>query len=127
MVGTFHDQCYDETMGDDWLDGYVNPILDAKYDNVTIDQVVDQQVHLSHSQKQDLYKVLNKYEKLFDGTLGVYPHKKFHIDIDKDAKPVHARHYPVPMIHSETLRKELKHLVDIGVLAPQSCDSVLSK
>ncbi len=51
MVGTFHDQCYDEAMGDDWQGGYVNPILDAKYENVTIDQVVDQQVHLSHSQK----------------------------------------------------------------------------
>ena len=56
---------------------------------------------------------------MFDGTLGVYPHKKFHIDIDPDAKPVYARPYPVPRIHLSTFKKELDHLVDIGVLKPQ--------
>eukprot|EP00956_Cyclotella_meneghiniana_P036466 scaffold126104_cov52-Cyclotella_meneghiniana.AAC.4 len=56
---------------------------------------------------------------MFDGTLGVYPHKKFHIDIDENAKPVHARPYPVPRVHLQTFKKELDHLVKIGVLAPQ--------
>jgi hypothetical protein len=27
---------------------------------------------------------------MFNGTLGVYPHKKVHIDIDPNAKPVHS-------------------------------------
>jgi hypothetical protein len=30
--------------------------------------------------------------KIFNGTLGVYPHKKIHIDIDPNAKPVHLGH-----------------------------------
>ena len=75
MVGDFIGQCLDESMGDDWMDNFVNPILDTKYKNITIDQVIDQQVHLSHSQQQDLHAVLSKYKKLVDGTLGVYPHK----------------------------------------------------
>jgi hypothetical protein len=56
---------------------------------------------------------------MFDGTLGVYPHKKVHIDIDPNAKPVHSRPYPVPQIHLKTFKKELNHLVRIGALAAQ--------
>jgi hypothetical protein len=56
---------------------------------------------------------------MFDGTLGVYPHKKAHIDIDPNAKPVHSRPYPVPQIYLKTFKNELNHLVRIGVLAAQ--------
>jgi hypothetical protein len=56
---------------------------------------------------------------MFNGTLGVYPHKKVHIDIDPNAKPVHYRPYPVPQIHLKTFKKELNHLVKIGVLGAQ--------
>ncbi len=56
---------------------------------------------------------------MFDGIIGVYPHKKVHIDIDPNAKPVHSRPYPVPQIYLKTFKMELNHLVRIGVLAPQ--------
>ncbi len=56
---------------------------------------------------------------MFDGTLGVYLHKKAHIDIDPHAKPLHSRPYPVPLIHLKTFKTELYHLVRIGVLASQ--------
>jgi hypothetical protein len=56
---------------------------------------------------------------MFDGTLGVYPHKKVHIDIDLNVKPVHSGPYPVPQIHLETFKMELDHIVRISVLALQ--------
>jgi hypothetical protein len=56
---------------------------------------------------------------MIDGTLGVYPHKKVHIDIAPNAKPVHSRPHPVPCIHLKTFKTELNHLVQIGVLASQ--------
>ncbi len=56
---------------------------------------------------------------MFNGTLGVYPHKKVHSDIDPNAKLIHSRPYPVPQIHLKTFKKELNHLVKIGALAAQ--------
>jgi hypothetical protein len=56
---------------------------------------------------------------MFNGTLCIYPHKKVHIDINPNAKPVHSRPYPVPQIRLKTFKMELDHLVRICVLAPQ--------
>ncbi|KAL7450185.1 hypothetical protein ACHAWC_004846 [Mediolabrus comicus] len=97
---------------------YAAEILDAKYEQVDIDEVVRGQTHLDETQKQELKELLNEYTKLFDGTLGVYPHKEVHIDVDPDAKPVHARAYPVPKIHEAAFKKELFHLVKLGMQKP---------
>ncbi len=56
---------------------------------------------------------------MFNGTLGVYLHKRVHIDIDPNAKPVHSRPCSVPQIHLKTFKKELDHLIKIGILAAQ--------
>ena len=74
---------------------------------------------LSTQQRADLKQVLSEFTKLFDGTLGVYPHRKFYIELEPRAKPRHARPYPVPVIHLETFKKDLIHLCEIGVLQPQ--------
>ena len=72
-----------------------------------------------HVRKCDLLDVLKCHQKLFDITLGVYPHKKVHIEIEPGAKPVHERPYPVPCIHLSMYKCELDHLVDLGILIPQ--------
>jgi hypothetical protein len=118
-VDAFRIQVENEHFGEDWLQNFAVAILDAKYEYTDVRQVIDQLTHLNMHQKADLLQVLEKHQKMFDGTLGVYPHKKFHIDIDPDAKPVHARPYPIPRVHLATFKKDLDHLVKIGVLAPQ--------
>ena len=49
----------------------------------------------------------------------LYPHRKIHIDVDPNAVPKHSRPYPDQRIHLNTFKKELDHLVSIGVLAHQ--------
>jgi hypothetical protein len=105
----------------DWYDPtcYTFEILDAKYKKVLVDDVIDQLDHLNAQQKTDLQQVLNGPTKLFDGTLGVYPHKTFHIDLVPGAVPKHYKPYAIPFIHLEAFKKELIHLIEIGVLSPQ--------
>ncbi len=45
--------------------------------------------------------------------------KKFHIDPVPGAVPKHFRPYAIPVVHLEAFKKELIHLVKIGVLSPQ--------
>ncbi len=119
MEDMFHIQVKDKIFGEDWLECFVTEILDAKYDKTDVAEVVKGLTHLNAHQKADLLRVLQEYDKMFNGTLGVYPHKIVHIDIDPNAKPVYSRPYPVPQIHLKTFKKELDHLVKIGVLAAQ--------
>jgi hypothetical protein len=56
---------------------------------------------------------------MFDETLDIYSHKRVHIDIDPDSKPVHSMPYPVPQIYLKIFKKKLTHLVGLGVLAQQ--------
>jgi hypothetical protein len=54
--------------------------------------------------------VLNEHIQLFDGTLGVYPQRKFHNDLMPRAVPKHLRPYAIPVIYLEAFKRELIHL-----------------
>jgi hypothetical protein len=119
MEDMFHIQVKDEIFSEDWLECFATEVLDAKYEKTDVAEVVKVLTHLNTYQKADLLQVLQENNKIFNGSLGVYPHTKIHIDIDPNAKPVHSRPYSVPQIHLKTFKKELNHLVKIGVLAAQ--------
>ena len=81
----------------------LHPLLDAKYEKLDIDAVVSTHcAHLTPRQQEDLQALLRKDSKLFDGTLGRYPGKPMHIDLEEGARPVYRRPYPVPVVHMET-------------------------
>jgi hypothetical protein len=96
-----------ELFGMDWYDStcFAIEILDAKYEEVEIKDVVNPLEYLSTQKKADLKLVLSEFTKLFDGTLEVYPHRKFHIQLEPGAEPRHARPYPVLVTHLETFKK----------------------
>ncbi len=92
----FHIQVKDKISDEDWLECFATEILDTKYEKTDVVEVVKGLTHLNAHENADLLRVLQKNGKMFGGTLGVYPHKGVHIDIDPNAKPVHSRPYPVP-------------------------------
>jgi hypothetical protein len=112
MAETIEIQLRDDFFGMDWYDPtcYASEILDAKYEKVLVDDVIDQLDHLNGQQKTDRRQVLSEHTKLFDGTLGVYPHRKLHIDLVPRAVPKHFRSYAIPVIHLEAFKKDLIHL-----------------
>lgn len=93
-------------------------IKESDYHEKSIEEVVAQQKHLSTEQRNDLYKMLLQFKKLFSGKLGIYPHKEFSLELLPNAVPHHSKPYAVPHVHLPVFKKELHRLVDIGVLRP---------
>ncbi|MGH7974637.1 MAG: hypothetical protein ACREBR_03860, partial [bacterium] len=95
----------------------VKRILDAKYEAADLKHIVAKCCsHLSANDKSKLLKLLKDYEHLFDGSLGNFRSKPVSLELKDDAKPYHARAFPVPRSREATLRKEVDRLVSIGVL-----------
>ena len=107
-----------EIQEEEYEDCFARDILDAQYEAMDLDETMKKQTHLTPAQQRDLRKLLLKYPKLFDGKLGKYPHRRFHIELEKDAIPIHARPYPVARTQEEMFKRELNHLVELGVLSP---------
>ena len=91
-------------------------ILDSKYEQANLREVVKGATHLNQSQKDKLYQLLLKYEDIFDGTLGEWEGEPVDFETVDGAKPHSQRHYPVPHLYKKTFEKELMRLVELGVL-----------
>jgi hypothetical protein len=77
---------------------------------------VAQADHLNPNQKNKLRKLLEKYSSLFDSQLGHWKNKKYHIELQDNVKPYHAKPFSIPKAYEETLKLELDRLVKLGVL-----------
>ena len=92
-------------------------ILDAKYEKADLKKVAfTDNGHLEEHQSEKLLELFEKYEGLFDGTLGVWSDVDYNIELRDDAKPYHAKAYPIPKVHLDTLKLEVERLCKIGVL-----------
>ena len=116
-VMQIEDEFFEQEFSDDSF--LAAPILDAKYEKLNVEEFISQQSHLNSDERNDIRKLLDKHDTLFDGKLRVYPHKKVHLELEEGAKPVHARAYPVPRVHEPVFKRELDHLVQKGVISPQ--------
>jgi hypothetical protein len=64
--------------------------------------------NLNTEEQHQLLKLLQKYEHLFDGTLGEFNMGPISLHlIDKEVKPVHARPYTVPRAVEQQLRTDI--------------------
>jgi hypothetical protein len=91
--------------------------LESKYDKVDVKSVAQQQTHLNKEQQYEMHLIFKQRTKLFSGKLSFYPHKKMHLGLQPDAKPVHVKPYPIPRTQLEVFRKELEQLGELGVLS----------
>ena len=72
--------------------------------------------HLDVEEQQHLYYLLKQYEYLFDGTLGKWKGKPVDFELRPNAKPYHAKAYPIPQSLEVTTHKECERLCKLGVL-----------
>ena len=90
-------------------------ILDADYSAVDINEHVGGLDHLSSAEKEQLTEMLKRHPKLFGGGLGTLNIKPIHLELTENAKPYHARAFPVPQSLEATTKKEMARLTDIKV------------
>ena len=57
---------------------------------------------------------------MFDGTLGNNVGSEYKIELLEGAEPYHAKPFPIPRIHKESLTIEVNRLINIGVLKRKS-------
>jgi hypothetical protein len=98
-------------------------ILDTEYkqSSASLDDVIKTCENLHVEEQHQLKTLLQKYEHLFDGTLGEFNMETVPISLqlmDPNCKPINARAYTVPRSVEQQLKqsKEIVRLVDIGVL-----------
>jgi glutamyl/glutaminyl-tRNA synthetase len=95
----------------------IQQILDAKYAPANLKAECNKCKHLTKPEQQTLHNLLKKYESLFDGTLGKWKTTPIKIELkEPDAKPYHARPYPVPYSQEQKLKEEIRRLEEYGVL-----------
>ena len=91
-------------------------ILDAKYEPADLRKVCQEQLQLNDEEQEALHQLLEKYSDLFDGTLGKWQMEDYDVELLPDAKPYHAKAYPIPRVHVNTLKMEVERLCEAGVL-----------
>ena len=92
-------------------------MLNKKADIKTI---TERSTHLDPQERNELYKLLRKYECLFDGNLGTCHGKPYDIKLKPDAESYHGKTFPVPRIHELTFRQELDRLEALKVNTSKS-------
>ena len=91
-------------------------ILDANYQKANLPEIVKTCSHLNPTEQDMLLEVLTEYEPLFDGTLGAWKTTPVSFELKEGARPFHGRAFPIPKVHKDTIMKEIKRLIELGVL-----------
>ncbi len=94
----------------------IKKILDAKYEAADLEEVCRSQSQLDPEEKKELSTLLDKYAHLFDGSLGKWTGTEVKLTLKDGADPYHARAFPIPRCHQETLKMEVDRLCQLGVL-----------
>ena len=72
-------------------------------------------------QQEELFKLLSKFDVLFNDKLKTFTDKKIHLEVDLSVTPHHSCAYAVPYSHKTTFKKELEQLTQEGVMEKYDC------
>jgi hypothetical protein len=100
----------------------IQKILDGKYCPADLTAIAEESTHLDEDEQQLLLNLLNKYEHLFDGSLGKWNLPPIDIELkDPNCTPYSGRHYPIPQSQKQKVMEEVQRMEKLGVL--RKCSS----
>jgi hypothetical protein len=91
-------------------------LLDANNKAADLPEIIKKNSTIYDIEKNNLLGLLRKCEHLFDVTLGLFETSEVKSNSKEDANPYHAKAFPVPKNHHDTLKHEIERLVKLGVL-----------
>jgi hypothetical protein len=75
----------------------IQNIIESKYTPTDLNKIVEECTHLKKDEQRQLLRLLQKFENLFDGTLGTWKTDPVDLKlVNPNVKPYHAKPYPVP-------------------------------
>ena len=106
-----------ETLFEEIIDeDVIQRMTEAKYSPADLPAEVNKNSHLTKDEQQQLLQLLQKYEGLFDGTLGEWKTSPVHLELKEGAKPYYGRPYPVPKSQEQKVKDECNRLCKFKVL-----------
>ena len=83
-------------------------ILDTKYKKANLNKVMKNQCqHLIEVQRNELLKLLQKIEELFDWTIGTWKTNPVDFELKEYENPICSRPYSVPKVHKKNFKRRL--------------------
>ena len=95
-------------------------ILNTIYEKADINIIINDCANLSINEYNDLFRLLQKYELLFDLVLDERDTAPVLLQVKSDKNPYQGKAYSIPYAYEQTLKKEVEHLIKIGVLEKYS-------
>jgi hypothetical protein len=90
----------------------IQSIIESKYCPADLNKIVEECTHLDKTEQRHLLKLLQKFEDLFDGTLGTWKTDPVDLElIDLKVKPFHAKTIPCSILSREKTERRKKPLV----------------
>ena len=98
-------------------EGYKSRTISTSlYEPADLQDIVNKCSYLLPHQQQQLYQMLQKFQKLFDGQLKTFKGPPVHLQLIENPTPVCRRPYSVPTSHLTIFKAELQRLLNIGVI-----------
>ena len=94
----------------------ITQIVEPKYERADLKEIVQSQDQLTQAEQQSLLVLLQKYESLFDGTLGKWEESAYNIELKPNATPYHGAPYSIPQAYEKIVRRDVDRLVAANVL-----------
>ena len=91
-------------------------IIYSTHAKADLKKVAANEHHINAKEITQVLKILEYLEDLFDGTLGEWGIDPVDLELKSGSKLFDSKYYMVPRINKETFTKDLKCLVEIGVL-----------
>ena len=93
-------------------------IFDGTYAKSYLKQLAYNAIQMNAEERTLLLSFLGDFKDLFGVTLGDCSTDPVDLEIKPYSNPFNNRYYPFPIINKETFLKEIKRLVEIGVITP---------